>query len=106
MGNFVHPMIVVNSDDYFLGKRANHAAARINPLVQCPWAVFGLIFQSALGGGGGKTILSDFFHMGIGNKRFARSRMFRYGFLNLILSKRQKTREGGAYSASSYGRRG
>ena len=32
-------------------------------------------------------------------KRFARSRIFKYGRLKIILSKRQREREGGAYSA-------
>jgi len=41
-----------------------------------------------------------FFFIGASaSKRFARSRIFRYGCLKIILSKRQKAREGGAYSA-------
>ena len=48
----------------------------------------------------GKTKFLDFFFIGASaTKRCARSRIFRYRCLMIILSKRQKEREGGAYSA-------
>ena len=54
---------------------------------------FGPIFQSALRGG----------IIGVSaTKRFARSRIFRYGLPQDILSKRQKAGEGGAYSATPF----
>ena len=46
---------------------------------------------------GCKAKFCDFFFIGASaTKRFARSRIFRYGCLKIILSKTQKAREGGA----------
>ena len=64
-------------------------------VLKIPLAVFGPIFQSALGEG--KTTF-DFLHIYIwafATKRFARSRIFRYGLPQDILSKKRKQgREG------------
>ena len=61
---------------------------------------FGPIYQSALRGG--KTNFLDFFFIGASaTKMFPRSRIFRYGLPQDILNKREKSREGGAYSAPS-----
>ena len=56
-------------------------------LTSRPWAVLRLIFQSALRGG--KTIFFLFIGA-FATKRFARSRIFRFGLHQDILSKRQK----------------
>ena len=49
--------------------------------------------------GEGDQIFRFFFIGKSATKKFARSRIFRYGLFNVILSKRQRKREGGAYSA-------
>ena len=73
-----------------------------------PWPTFRPIFQSALRGGGVKlNFLIFFFIEASATKRFAISRIFRYVCLMIILSNRQKEREGGgAYSALPHGLRG
>ena len=55
-------------------------------------------------GEGGKTKFLDLFIF-IGasaTKRFARSRIFRYGCFMIFLSNRQKEREGGAYRIKGF----
>ena len=59
--------------------------------------LFRPIFQSALRWG--KTKFVVFFKGASATKRLTRSRIFRYGCLKIILSKRQKTSEGGAYTS-------
>ena len=59
-----------------------------------PWPVFRHIFQIALRGGKPKVL--DFFFMGASaTKSLARSRIFRYGLRNDILSTGQKSKKGG-----------
>ena len=66
--------------------------------------VFGPIFQSALRGSKTKWLI--FFIGASAIKKFVRPRIGRYRLPKDILSKGQKNKGGGAYSAHPHGRKG
>ena len=98
------PQIMIHSDILTLSWYLNtyyernylHNDLGFNPLThgQFSETYFNVLWE------GGKTKFLDFFFIAaFATKRFARSRILRYGCLMIILRKRQKERGGGTFSA-------